>query len=58
MGDMLASAKFPDVDPGDIPEDAQFSMVAGDFLEVNVILATMAGFRNGVNNLTSLRLHL
>lgn len=34
MGDMLASVKFPDVDPADISEDAQFSMVAGDFLEV------------------------
>ena len=42
MEDMLASVKFPDVDPGDLPEDAQFSMVAGDFLEVNVIIASMA----------------
>jgi hypothetical protein len=39
MGDMLASVKFPDVDPADISEDAQFSMVAGDFLEVNVLIA-------------------
>ena len=31
---MIAQVTFPDVEPGDLPEDAQFSMVAGDFLEV------------------------
>ena len=41
MGDMTASAKFPDVYPGDLPDDAQFSMVAGDFLEVNIITAAV-----------------
>lgn len=25
---------FPDVNPSDLPENAQFSMTAGDFLEV------------------------
>lgn len=25
---------FPDVNPSDLPENAQFSMAAGDFLEV------------------------
>ena len=34
MDDMVASVTFPDVDPGELPEDAKFSMVAGDFLEV------------------------
>lgn len=32
--DMIASVTFPDVEPDNLPEDAQFSMVAGDFLEV------------------------
>jgi len=32
--DVISSVTFPDVDPGSLPEDAQFSMVAGDFLEV------------------------
>lgn len=27
---------FPDVNPSDLPENAQFSMAAGDFLEVNI----------------------
>ena len=34
MEDMIASVTFPDVDPSELPEKAQFSMVAGDFLEV------------------------
>ena len=34
---MIAPVKFPDVDPGDLPEDAQFSMIAGDFLEVSTL---------------------
>merc|ERR1719414_822405 len=32
--DMTSSVKFPDINPEDLPEDAQFSMIAGDFLEV------------------------
>merc|ERR1711973_268866 len=32
--DQLKSVSFPDVDPGSLPEDAKFSMAAGDFLDV------------------------
>lgn len=32
--DQLASVQFPDVCPTDIPKEAQFSMVAGDFVEI------------------------
>jgi len=32
--DMTSSVKFPDINPEDLSEDAQFSMIAGDFLEV------------------------
>ncbi|KAF9559623.1 hypothetical protein BGW38_009084 [Lunasporangiospora selenospora] len=32
--DVLTSAMIPDVNPSDIPRGADFSMVAGDFLEV------------------------
>lgn len=28
---------FPDVNPSDLPENAQFSMTAGDFLEVPIL---------------------
>lgn len=27
---------FPDVNPSDLPENVQFSMTAGDFLEVTI----------------------
>ena len=30
----VRAAKFPDIDPSEMPADANFSMVAGDFLEV------------------------
>ncbi|KAL5020564.1 hypothetical protein ScPMuIL_003456 [Solemya velum] len=33
-GDQLAPVKFPDVSPSDIPPNVNFSMAAGDFLEV------------------------
>ena len=33
--DMTSSVKFPDINPEDLPEDAQLSMIAGDFLEVS-----------------------
>lgn len=29
---------FPDVNPSDLPENAQFSMAAGDFLEVGFMM--------------------
>lgn len=32
--DQLRSVKIPDVDPSALPDDADFSMVAGDFLDV------------------------
>lgn len=32
--DQLRAATFPDVDPSDIPPQSQFTMAAGDFLEV------------------------
>jgi len=32
--DVLTSAMIPDVDPSEIPRGADFSMVAGDFIEV------------------------
>ena len=32
--DQLRVVTFPDKDPGDLPEDAKFSMAAGDFLDV------------------------
>ncbi|VEL23452.1 unnamed protein product [Protopolystoma xenopodis] len=32
--DQLASVRFPDVSPSDLPKNIQFSMAAGDFLEV------------------------
>ncbi len=32
--DRTRAVTFPDVDPGSLPEDAHFSMAAGDFLEV------------------------
>merc|ERR1711925_64054 len=31
--DMTSSVKFPDINPEDLQEDAQLSMIAGDFLE-------------------------
>lgn len=34
VDDMTSSVKFPDINPEDLPEDAQLSMIAGDFLEV------------------------
>lgn len=41
--DQLASIYFPDVNPSEsIPDNPQFSMVAGDFLEVR-------GFRKYVS---------
>lgn len=33
-GDQTQAVHFPDVNPSDLPENAQFSMTAGDFLEV------------------------
>ncbi|CAL4129629.1 unnamed protein product, partial [Meganyctiphanes norvegica] len=35
--DQLRSAFIPDVDPSDLPENSQFTMAAGDFLEVILI---------------------
>ena len=35
VDDMTSSVKFPDINPEDLPEDAQLSMTAGDFLEVS-----------------------
>jgi len=32
--DQVRPAQFPDVCPADMPPDANFSMAAGDFLEV------------------------
>ena len=32
--DQIRPAQFPDVNPADMPPDANFSMAAGDFLEV------------------------
>lgn len=32
--DQTASCKFPDVNPADLPPNANFSMAAGDFLEI------------------------
>ena len=32
--DQLREVTFPDVDPSSLPEDAKFSMAAGDFLDV------------------------
>ena len=32
--DQMAVVKFPDIDPSQLPEDAKFSMAAGNFLEV------------------------
>lgn len=32
--DQLRSAFIPDVDPSDLPENSQFTMAAGDFLEI------------------------
>lgn len=32
--DQLEPITFPDTDPSDVPEGANFSMAAGDFLEV------------------------
>jgi len=32
--DQMMPVNFPDIDPNMLPEDAQFSMAAGDFLEV------------------------
>ena len=32
--DMTRHVSFPDVDPNELPEDALFTMTAGDFLEV------------------------
>jgi len=32
--DQVRPAQFPDVSPADMPSDANFSMAAGDFLEV------------------------
>ncbi|XP_043278824.1 carnosine N-methyltransferase [Venturia canescens] len=33
-GDQTQAVHFPDVNPSDLPENVQFSMTAGDFLEV------------------------
>ena len=33
-GDQIEPIRFPDVDPSDVPPNANFSMAAGDFLEV------------------------
>lgn len=35
---------FPDVNPSDLPENAQFSMAAGDFLEVISFKASLFVF--------------
>ena len=32
--DQIRPAQFPDVNPTEMPPDANFSMAAGDFLEV------------------------
>ena len=37
---MTSSVKFPDINPEDLPEDAQLSMTAGDFLEVSNYVIT------------------
>ena len=34
--DQIEAVKFPDVDPSDLPPNTNFSMAAGDFLEVYV----------------------
>merc|ERR1719273_375637 len=34
MDDQIKPITFPDIDPLDMPKDANFSMIAGDFLEV------------------------
>jgi carnosine N-methyltransferase len=36
--DQLKEVWFPDINPYDMPRDAEFSMAAGDFLEVNLFL--------------------
>ncbi|ROT67924.1 carnosine N-methyltransferase [Penaeus vannamei] len=38
--DQLRAATFPDVDPSDIPPQSQFTMAAGDFLEIYTDEAT------------------
>ena len=34
QADQICAVQFPDVSPTDMPPDANFSMAAGDFLEV------------------------
>jgi len=34
QADQICAVRFPDVSPTDMPPDANFSMAAGDFLEV------------------------
>ena len=34
QADQVQPVQFPDVCPADVPHDANFSMAAGDFLEV------------------------
>ena len=33
-GDQIEPIRFPDVDPSELPPNSNFSMAAGDFLEV------------------------
>ena len=34
--DVTRASSFPDLDPSSLPRNAQFSMAAGDFLEVRI----------------------
>lgn len=34
LGDQVRPVRFPDVNPADMASDADFSMAAGDFLEI------------------------